>query len=111
MEKVKVKVDAIVLDLDGTLLNSNKEVSNRNLKAIVEIHKLGIPIIIATARPPRAIKDFLPNELQEIAIFAYYNGALIVNQQLQIDEHYSIDSNISKQIIEYLTINEPNHLF
>jgi len=111
MEKVKVKVDAIVLDLDGTLLNSNKEVSNRNLKAIVEIHKLGIPIIIATARPPRAIKEFLPKELQEIAIFVYYNGALIVNQQLQIDEHYSIDSNINKQIIEYLMINEPDHLF
>ncbi|MBP0723731.1 HAD family hydrolase [Bacillus sp. RG28] len=109
--KVKRKVDAIVLDLDGTLLNSNKEVSTRNLKSIVELHKLGIPIIIATARPPRAIKEFLPQELQEIAIFVYYNGALIMNQLLQLNEHYSIDSKINKQIIEYLMINEPNHLF
>ncbi|TKI53185.1 HAD family hydrolase [Lysinibacillus mangiferihumi] len=109
--KDRNKVDAIVLDLDGTLLNSNKMISKRNLDSILEIHKLGIPIIIATARPPRAIKEFLPKELQEIAVFVYYNGALIVNQQLQIDEHYSIKSTINEQIIEYLISNEPDHLF
>lgn len=49
--KDRNKVDAVILDLDGTLLNSDKKVSKRNLDSIIEIHKLGIPIIIATARP------------------------------------------------------------
>lgn len=106
-----IKVDAVVLDLDGTLLNSDKKVSKRNLDVIIEIHKLGIPIIIATARPPRAVKEFLPKELHEIAIIVFYNGALIINNSLQLNEHYSIDSNINQQIIEYLITNEPEHLF
>ncbi|WP_088068794.1 Cof-type HAD-IIB family hydrolase [Gottfriedia luciferensis] len=109
--KVRKEIDAVVLDLDGTLLNSNKEVSKRNLEAIRSIHKAGIPIIIATARPPRTIKYLLPKEIQEIAIFVYYNGALIINSELQINEHYSIDSKLNNQIIEYLMINEPQHLF
>ena len=50
-------------------------------------------------------------ELQEIAIIVFYNGALIVYTPLQINEHYSIDSTINKQIIEYLITNEPDHLF
>ncbi|WP_342541963.1 HAD family hydrolase [Paenisporosarcina sp. FSL H8-0542] len=105
------KVDAVVLDLDGTLLNSDKKVSNRNLDSIIEIHKLGIPIIIATARPPRTVKEFLPKELHEVAIIVFYNGALIINNPLQLNEHYSIDSTINQQIIEYLITNEPEHLF
>ncbi len=109
--KDRNKVDAVVLDLDGTLLNSDKKVSKRNLDSIIEIHKLGIRIIIATARPPRTIKDLLPKKIQEIAIIVFYNGALIINNQLQINEHYSIDSTINKQIIEYLISNEPDHLF
>ncbi|MEE6452795.1 Cof-type HAD-IIB family hydrolase [Gottfriedia acidiceleris] len=109
--KVRKEIEAVVLDLDGTLLNSNKEVSQRNFDALRFIHNAGIPIIIATARPPRTIKYLLPKEIQEIAIFVYYNGALIINDQLQINEHYCIDSKLNNQIIEYLIINEPDHLF
>ncbi len=109
--KVRKEIDAVVLDLDGTLLNSNKELSKRNFDALRYIHKAEIPIIIATARPPRTIKYLLPKEIQEIAIFVYYNGALIINNKLQINEHYSIDSKLNNQIIEYLIINEPDHLF
>lgn len=109
--KDRNKVDAVILDLDGTLLNSDKKVSNRNLDSIIGIHKLGIPIIIATARPPRTVKELLPKELQEIAITVFYNGALIIYNPLQINDHYSIDSTINKQIIEYLISNEPGHSF
>ncbi len=56
-------IKAIVLDLDGTLLNSEKKVSNRNLNSILKCYSYGIQIIIATARPPRSVKKLLPPEL------------------------------------------------
>lgn len=50
-------VKGIVLDLDGTLLNSQKEVSKRNLQAIRECYRNEITVIFATARPPALSKS------------------------------------------------------
>lgn len=44
-----MKIPLIVLDLDGTLLNSSKEITNRNSKAIADCAGLGIKFIFATA--------------------------------------------------------------
>ncbi|MCP1123948.1 hydrolase [Bacillus sp. AFS018417] len=95
-------VTAIVLDLDGTLLNSQKEVSKRNLQAILECYRKGITVIFATARPPRSVKAFLPQELQEIAAIVYYNGALIIDNTSEYRQHYPIESAITNEIIEYV---------
>lgn len=61
-------IKVIVLDLDGTLLNCEKKVSERNRKAIIECYRKGIRIIFATARTPRSVKQFLPVELQSIGM-------------------------------------------
>ncbi|MGG0240572.1 Cof-type HAD-IIB family hydrolase [Bacillus rhizoplanae] len=95
-------VTAIVLDLDGTLLNSQKEVSKRNIQAILECYRKGITVIFATARPPRSVKAFLPQELQEIAAIVYYNGALIIDNTSEYRQHYPIESAITNEIIEYV---------
>lgn len=95
-------VKGIVLDLDGTLLNSQKEISNRNLQAILECYRQGITIIFATARPPRSVKRFLPQELQEMGTIVYYNGALIIDHTSEYRQHYPISSAIANEIIEYV---------
>ncbi|WP_170885468.1 HAD hydrolase family protein [Bacillus alkalicellulosilyticus] len=40
-------MEAVVLDLDGTLLSSKKQLSERNKKNVITLLKLNIPIIIA----------------------------------------------------------------
>ena len=100
---------AVVLDLDGTLLDSNKRVSNRNIAAIKRLEKAGIPVIIATARPPRTVKNLLPEEIKLSAVMIYYNGAMIVSEKLKIKHHFSIESSVSSEIIDYLIETEPNH--
>ncbi len=73
-----MKYSTVVLDLDGTLLNSNKEISKRNLDAVLSCYQKGMRIIFATARPPRAVNWFLPQELLDIGAFVYYNGAQVI---------------------------------
>lgn len=51
-------IQAILLDLDGTLLSSDKSISPRNFQAVKRCFDSGIHIIIATARPPRAANQF-----------------------------------------------------
>ncbi|MBP3963876.1 HAD family hydrolase [Paenibacillus lignilyticus] len=93
---------AIVLDLDGTLLNSNKEVSPRNLRAVRQCRERNIPVIIATARPPRAIMQLLPAELLDLGIMIYYNGALVVSERLEMHEHFPLDPLLLGELIAYL---------
>lgn len=40
----------ICMDMDGTLLNDKKEVSERSKKAINKAHELGVKVVIATGR-------------------------------------------------------------
>jgi len=42
-----MKYEAIALDLDGTLLNSKKEISKRNKETIMKAAKSGVKIILA----------------------------------------------------------------
>lgn len=100
---------AVVIDLDGTLLDSNKKVSKRNITAINKLEKIGITIIIATARPPRTVKYLLPEEITSSAVMIYYNGAMVVSEKLKIKHHFSIDLSVSSEIIDYLIETEPNH--
>ncbi len=94
-------IQAIVLDLDGTLLNSEKQISATNKEVLFTCRSKGIAIIIATARPPRLVKT-LPSFLREFGYIIYYNGALIVNEQKKFEQHYPIPVNKSKQIYQYI---------
>lgn len=40
----------VVLDMDGTLLNSNREVSKENKNAIMRLQNAGVKVVIATGR-------------------------------------------------------------
>lgn len=45
-----MKYKLICMDMDGTLLNDKKEVSQRAIKAIKTAHDLGVKVVIATGR-------------------------------------------------------------
>jgi Cof subfamily protein (haloacid dehalogenase superfamily) len=69
-------VRLVALDLDGTLLDSNKRISGRTVKAIRLMPELGVRVAIASARPPRscrAIYDGLGLDTWQVN----YNGALL----------------------------------
>ena len=47
---------AIFVDLDGTLLNSHKVISQKNLKCLNEFVDNGVPVVIATGRTLKSVK-------------------------------------------------------
>ncbi|WP_125154042.1 sugar-phosphatase [Clostridium rectalis] len=71
----------IALDMDGTLLNSKKNISNSNLTAIKNAKKIGSKVVLATGRPLKGIKKYL-KELDLINTEDYcvvFNGAVVQN--------------------------------
>lgn len=73
--------EILVLDIDGTLTNSRKEISEKTLEAILKIQERGHKVVLASGRPtpgilPLAYKLRLPEYGGYILSF---NGAKIIN--------------------------------
>ncbi|GGE27447.1 Cof-type HAD-IIB family hydrolase [Streptococcus himalayensis] len=70
----------IALDLDGTLLNSEKQISRKNLAALRAAQEKGVKIVLTTGRPLKAMEFFLTelglaNQADEYTIT--FNGGLV----------------------------------
>ena len=93
---------AIVFDLDGTVLNSRKEISSRNFNAISALKDNNINVIFATARPPR-VTDFKGFEvLSSDSYMVYYNGAYFRCTKENDDCHFSIDAKTAAELIDFI---------
>lgn len=69
----------IAIDMDGTLLNETKEISERNKEAIRRAKEMGRHVVIATGRPLVGIRKYL-EELEMNGDGDYviaFNGALV----------------------------------
>lgn len=76
-----MKYKLVVLDLDGTLTNSKKEITARNRETLIRIQEQGVRLVLASGRPTYGIVP-LANELRmnEFGGFILsYNGGEIIN--------------------------------
>lgn len=82
----------IVLDLDGTLTNSKKEISQRNKLALIEAQKTGKVVVLASGRPTYGIVP-LAEDLQLNHFGGYllsYNGGQIINYKTQESLYHTL---------------------
>ena len=68
-------IKMVVTDLDGTLLRDDKTISTYTESILTGLREKGILFAVATARPIRAVKGFLPFLSYDAA--AYHNGAVV----------------------------------
>lgn len=69
----------IAIDMDGTLLNSKKELTKETKDALIAARKKGVYIVLASGRPTEGIMSFV-NELELNSDDDYvlsYNGCLV----------------------------------
>ena len=76
-----MKYKIIVLDLDGTLTNSRKEISAPTKEALLDIQRRGYKVVLASGRPTPGVSP-LAKELELDKYGGYilsYNGAKIIS--------------------------------
>jgi len=74
-------VKAIILDIDGTLLNHQKLITERTKHALMTAQAKGIKIVLASGRPTRGMMK-LVHELEmdkHHGLVVSYNGASVVD--------------------------------
>lgn len=75
-----MKLKAVALDLDGTLLNSDKKISDINREVLKELERQGVKIIIVTGRTYSAAKPYA-EDLGAGGVVISYNGAKVVEYE------------------------------
>lgn len=94
-----MKFKLVAIDMDGTLLNSQNEVSNRTRMAIEEASKRGAHIVLATGRLLRSAVNYAEELRLEKPIIAC-NGAVIVDEDKNILYEKSIKMDTVGTIME-----------
>lgn len=69
----------VALDMDGTLLDGEKKITERTFKAIKEAREKGVKIVLSTGRPIEGVERFLEKlELNSDEDYVItYNGSLV----------------------------------
>jgi len=77
----RMKYKLLVLDIDGTLLNNEKEISTGTLAALIKIQQMGVKIVLASGRPTHGVRP-IANMLELHKYGGYlmpYNGSQIID--------------------------------
>lgn len=73
------KYKAVFSDIDGTLLNTNHQITEDTKKKIQQINKEGIPYVLVSARMPKGMTN-IRAELGAKSPMICYSGALVVDE-------------------------------
>jgi 5-amino-6-(5-phospho-D-ribitylamino)uracil phosphatase len=96
----------LALDLDDTLLRTDKTIGERTLDALRRWLAAGHEVVVATGRPPRWIDDVLPPELHEAPRVAYNGAQVIVGGEVVYRNE--IDPADVRKIVEWTQACRPH---
>ena len=100
------KIKAVILDLDGTLLDDDKKISDKTIDFLKSI-KNDIKIILASARQISTIKPYL-NQIDILDKDNYticFNGSLVVNNEEDIIFSSYIGKDVLNNIDSFILEN------
>ena len=99
---------AVAIDLDGTLLNSRTEISERNQRAVEQCITHNIPIIIATSRPMRIFNRIFPQDLRQKCSYIVMSGAVAKGYPPLSGQYKELlPDTIIKGIVDYAKMFDP----
>ena len=103
-----MKYKLLVLDLDGTLTNSKKEMSARTKETLIKAQERGITIVLASGRPTYGIVP-LAEELELAKYGGYilsFNGGTIINWKTKEVIHESVISSEKLPLLHDIAVQK-----
>ncbi len=102
---MKNDIKLLCTDIDGTLLNKDRWLSNRTVSAFA---KAGLPLILASSRPPQAMR-YLQEGLGNLGeSLIAFNGGLIIGKDGTIIENHSFSTEVLAAVVNHHSNNNYN---
>jgi hypothetical protein len=101
-EKQRSRFKMAAFDMDGTLLNSEHQLSDRTIASIKMIANAGMLVLLATGRMTSAVKKHL-EKLGTPGLVVSHNGALVKDVKTgKIYHHETVPLNVVTRLLEML---------
>ena len=91
----------VVSDVDGTLVTSDKALTDASVAAVERLGAAGIRFAVTSGRPPRGM-EMLVEPLSLVEPIGGYNGGLVVQPDLSVLEAHSLPDALVPAIVEVL---------
>src|SRR5437762_1464944 len=87
IDRERPRLVAVVSDLDGTALRSDGALSPLTVSVFASARRRNVPVVIATARTPRAVRNIVGYDQLGVVVCA--NGAIVwdAGSDVVIDEY------------------------
>lgn len=103
----KNRIRLVALDIDGTLLRSDKRLTQMTADTVLEVVRRGVHVVLASARPPRSVRPFydcMGLKTPQIN----YNGALIYDPVTGKNLHHQpLDPGLVKRVVRFARRRDP----
>lgn len=102
-----MELKVIVLDIDGILYNSKREICKNTKDKLIELQKKGIKVVLASGRPysgmVKVVKELSMDEYDGLIVC--YNGSKVVNAKTnKVLFNKTINIEVAKKILNHLKI-------
>ena len=94
-------IQLLLSDVDGTLVRSDKSLSERTIEAVRKLHDAGIHFAVTSGRPPRGM-EMLIEPLALATPLAAFNGGLIVEPSMDVLAEHTIPDEVVDRVLELL---------
>jgi len=100
-----MSLKAIVLDMDGTLLTSEKVIADTTRRKLIEMQEQGVKVILASGRPDKGMRPFA-KELElgkHDSVYISFNGSRVTNAKTEeIIFNQALDIKLAQEILKHL---------
>lgn len=94
----------IALDIDGTLLNSNNQITEKTKAALLKAQDLGHILVIASGRDPKGVYKFadILNFKDHDGLLSNFNGGKITNYRTgEVIINHTLDYDLALEILQF----------
>jgi hypothetical protein len=98
---------AVISDVDGTLVRSDKSVSPRSIEAVRTLRSAGVKFSIVSSRPPRGLKVLI-SQLDIAMPVAGFNGGVIASPDLSVITRHLIPADVARHAVQAIEASGAN---
>ena len=91
----------LLADVDGTLVDSNKQLTDRAVAAVARLHEAGVLFAVTSGRPPRGMA-MLVEPLHLTTPVSAFNGGLIVEPDMSVLEQRVLPESVVPPVLDLM---------